>query len=134
MTKQPSQNSIIFLAALGVYLGLLVAGASPGVIAQQAALTRSFDISEEIEATDDLDKDPEVTESVESPVSEDRSVLFTFDSFFSSLAATYSPNHYFPETAMVSEEPATISESVGIVLSSPLTSRITVSNLARAGI
>ena len=46
------------VAALGVYLGLLMAGAAPGVLAQQAAMTRQFDLKDEIEFTENLDKDP----------------------------------------------------------------------------
>lgn len=42
---------------LGVYLGLALAGAAPQVLAH-AALTRTFDIRDEIGQKDDLDKDP----------------------------------------------------------------------------
>jgi hypothetical protein len=56
--NKKSQNSIVFLTTLGVYLGLLIVGASPGVLAQQAAMTRNFDVNDEIEAKDDLDRDP----------------------------------------------------------------------------
>lgn len=59
MSSKKGQNSILLLTTLGVYLGLLMAGATPGVIAQQAALTRNFDIQDEIEVKDDLDNDPE---------------------------------------------------------------------------
>lgn len=41
---------------LGVYLGLALAGAAPQVLAH-AALTRGFDIKDEIGQKDDLDKD-----------------------------------------------------------------------------
>ena len=59
MTKSKSHNSILFLTTLGVYLGLvLVGGAAPHVYAH-AATTRNFDISEEIEVKDELDKNPE---------------------------------------------------------------------------
>jgi hypothetical protein len=57
--KSKNQNSILLLTTLGVYFGLLMAGATPGVIAQQsAAMTRNFELSEEIETRDDLDLDP----------------------------------------------------------------------------
>jgi len=50
---------MIFLTTLGVYLGLvLVGGASPQVFAH-TALTRNFDIQDEVEVKDDLDKKPE---------------------------------------------------------------------------
>lgn len=131
MAKQPTQNSIIFLAALGVYLGLLVAGASPGVISQQAALTRSFDISEEIEVSDDLDRDPETADSSFQTGSE-KSLSFSFSGFFSSIAVPVS-RPALPElkelpaaSILVPQAPRTS----GI----PLTAKISVSNLARANI
>ena len=52
-------NSILFLTTLGVYLGLVLAGgAAPSVFAH-GALTRSFELQDEIEAKDDLDKNPD---------------------------------------------------------------------------
>jgi hypothetical protein len=59
MTKSKNHNSIVFLTTLGVYLGLVLAGgASPQVFAH-SALTRHFEIQDEIEVKDDLDKKPE---------------------------------------------------------------------------
>jgi hypothetical protein len=57
--SRKGQNSILFVATLGVYLGLVLAGATPQVAAQRAAMARSFDIQDEIEFTDDLDKKPD---------------------------------------------------------------------------
>ncbi len=58
MSKKQT-NSVLFIATLGVYIGLLMAGAAPAVVAQQAAaMTRNFELSDEIEKKDDLDKDP----------------------------------------------------------------------------
>ena len=60
----------MFVATLGVYLGLVLAGATPQVIAhQRGAMTRQFDISDEIEFKDDLDNKPDgdhspITDSV----------------------------------------------------------------------
>ncbi|PYT00365.1 MAG: hypothetical protein DMF63_07275 [Acidobacteria bacterium] len=52
-------NSILFLTTLGVYLGLmLVGGAAPQVFAH-GALTRHFELQDEIEISDDLDKKPD---------------------------------------------------------------------------
>jgi hypothetical protein len=68
--KRKAQNSIIFLTTLGVYLGLVLVGATPQVLAhQRGAMTRSFDIREEIEFKDDLDNKPDgdhspITDSV----------------------------------------------------------------------
>ena len=42
-----------------MYLGLLLAGATPGVLAQQAALTKQFTVRDEIERKDDLDNKPD---------------------------------------------------------------------------
>ncbi len=59
MSQRNKNNSIIFLTTLSVYLGLvLVGGATPSVLAQ-AALTRNFDVQEEIEVRDDLDNKPD---------------------------------------------------------------------------
>ena len=59
MNNRNKNNSIIFLTTLSVYLGLvLVGGATPSVLAQ-AALTRNFDVQEEIEVRDDLDNKPD---------------------------------------------------------------------------
>ena len=58
MSSRKSQNSILFLATLGVYLGLVLAGATPQVLAQ-AAMTRQFDVKDEIEFKDDLDNKPD---------------------------------------------------------------------------
>lgn len=52
-------NSVIFLTTLGVYLGLvLVGGAVPHAFAH-GALTRNFELQDEIEARDDLDTKPD---------------------------------------------------------------------------
>lgn len=58
MTNRKNHNSILFLTTLSVYLGLVLVGATPQVLAQ-AALTRSFDIQLEAEVKDDLDKKPD---------------------------------------------------------------------------
>jgi hypothetical protein len=59
MSNRKNYNSIVFLTTLSVYLGLvLVGGATPSVLAQ-AALTRDFDIKNEIVVEDDLDKKPD---------------------------------------------------------------------------
>ena len=58
MTKHKSHNSILVLATLGVYLGLVLVGATPQVLAQ-AAMTRQFDVKDEIEYKDDLDTKPD---------------------------------------------------------------------------
>jgi hypothetical protein len=64
MSNRKNYNSIVFLTTLSVYLGLvLVGGATPSVLAQ-AALTRNFDIKNEIVVEDDLDKKPDDDEKL----------------------------------------------------------------------
>ncbi len=60
MNKGKNQNSILVLATLGVYLGLVLAGATPTVWAQ-AATAKQFSIKDEAGTKDDLDKTPEPT-------------------------------------------------------------------------
>ncbi|HQU83289.1 MAG TPA: hypothetical protein PKY59_09205 [Pyrinomonadaceae bacterium] len=55
MNNRKNYNSIFFLT---VYLGLVLVGATPQVLAQ-AAMTRQFDIKNEIVVEDDLDKKPD---------------------------------------------------------------------------
>ncbi len=57
MNNRKSNNSVLFLTTLGVYLGLVLVGATP--VLGHAALTRNFELQDEIEVTDDLDKKPE---------------------------------------------------------------------------
>lgn len=59
MVNNRKNNSILFLTTLGVYLGLVLAGGSAPAVFAHGALTRSFELQDEIEATDDLDKNPD---------------------------------------------------------------------------
>ena len=59
MSNSKNYNSIVFLTTLSVYLGLVLVGATPSVLAQQAALAQRFEIQNEIEIEDDLDKKPD---------------------------------------------------------------------------
>ncbi|MBK6722487.1 MAG: hypothetical protein IPG58_04160 [Acidobacteria bacterium] len=62
MSTHRTQTSIITLATIGVYIGLLMAGATPCVLGQTpSATTRPFDISEELELAEKLDKKPDPT-------------------------------------------------------------------------
>jgi len=58
VTQRRNQHSILVLATLGVYLGLVLAGGTPQVLAQ-AAMTREFSVKDEIEVKDNLDKKPD---------------------------------------------------------------------------
>ncbi len=62
--KEKNPNSILVLATLGVYFGLILAGAVPQVLGQ-AAMARQFDIKDEIEQKDDLDKKPDGDKALE---------------------------------------------------------------------
>ena len=74
MTTRNKNNSIIFLTTLSVYLGLVLVGGTPSVLTY-AALTRNFDIQNEIEVKDDLDNKPEDDET-ESFSKDDFPTLF----------------------------------------------------------
>jgi len=52
-------NSILFLTTLGVYLGLVLVGGSAPQVFAHGALTRNFELQDEIEASDDLEKKPD---------------------------------------------------------------------------
>lgn len=57
MKSSKPNNSILFLTTLGVYLGLVLVGATP--VLGHAATTRNFEITDEIEVKDDLDRKPD---------------------------------------------------------------------------
>lgn len=59
MSNRKNYNSIVFLTTLSVYLGLVLAGGAAPTVLAQAALTRDFDIRNEIVFEDDLDKKPD---------------------------------------------------------------------------
>lgn len=63
MSKRTNHNSFLLLTTLGVYIGLVLVGAPTGIIAMPAATTRNFDISEEIEFTENFDNDPDTAEN-----------------------------------------------------------------------
>lgn len=83
MTKSKNHNSIIFLTTLGVYLGLVLAGGASSQVFAHTALTRNFDIQDEVEVKDDLDKKPDddrsdLTMSVEVYLQDVESLLAAF--------------------------------------------------------
>ena len=61
MSDKKKHNSIIFLTTLSVYLGLVLVGGASSPVLAQAALTRNFEIQEEIEFKDELDNKPDET-------------------------------------------------------------------------
>ncbi len=77
MNTRKINNSILFLTTLGVYLGLvLVGGAAPQVFAH-GALTRPFELKDEIEVTDDLEKKPDDEQALEAYASALESIFVT---------------------------------------------------------
>ena len=58
MSNRKNNNSALILATLGVYLGLVLGGATPQILAQ-AAMTKQFNVRDEIEHKDNLDKNPD---------------------------------------------------------------------------
>lgn len=84
MSKRNKNNSIIFLTTLSVYLGLVLVGA-PAVLSQ-AALTRNFDVRDEIEVKDDLDKKPDGWEESKNRADEDFQSAESGDEAFSAYA------------------------------------------------
>lgn len=58
-------NKALFITALGVYFGLMLSGAAPNALARQAAITRNFDVSDEIEINEGPGKDPDADKAIE---------------------------------------------------------------------
>lgn len=56
MTKSKSYNRIVFMTTLSLYLGLVLVS---GCNSSHSALTKSFDLKNEVEFKDDLDKNPD---------------------------------------------------------------------------
>ncbi len=72
MINRKNHNSLVFLTTL--YIGLILVGASPQALSF-AALTRNFDIQNEIEVKDDLDNKPD-NEEIEVFLKDDFPALF----------------------------------------------------------
>ena len=73
MSNHKNYNSIAFLTTLSICLGLVLIGAPP--MLSRAALTRDFDVTNEIEVKDDLDNKPD-KEEFENLAKEDFPSLF----------------------------------------------------------
>ncbi|MEQ1606189.1 MAG: hypothetical protein ABL999_15110 [Pyrinomonadaceae bacterium] len=78
MSIHKTQNPILVIATLGVYFGLILAGATPQVLAN-AAMTRQFDVKDEIEIKDDLDTKPD---DERSPVTASVQIYFEDVEYF----------------------------------------------------
>ena len=96
MSTRKGQNSILFLTTSGVYLGLVLAGgASPQVFAHPAATTRNFDITDEIEFKDDLDKKPD--DNLDDLVRSVRDYFSELGSFVSDLQKLHQIDKFDPD-------------------------------------
>ena len=105
MTKQKPQNPILVIATLGVYFGLILAGATPQVLAS-AATTRQFDVRDEIEVNEDLDTKPD---DERSPVTASVQIyLEDVEYFLSSLAKLRSNGKFDPGADTFSVEQNTL--------------------------
>ncbi len=89
--NRKNQNSILFLTTLGVYLGLVLVSGTPQVLAH-AAMTRNFEITDEIEVKDDLDKKPD---DERSPLSDSIQVYFQDVEYFLSSLQNLNQNGKF---------------------------------------
>jgi len=65
VSKKANHNSIIFLTTLSVYLGLVLVGGAAAPVLAHSAMTRGFDIKNEIVFEDDLDKKPDDDENLD---------------------------------------------------------------------
>ena len=95
MSSHKTQNSILVLATLGVYFGLVLVGATPQVLAS-AAMTRQFDVKDEIEVKDDLDNKPD---DERSPVTDSVKIyLEDVEYFLASLGRLKNKRKFDPKT------------------------------------
>jgi len=75
LSKPKNQNSLLVLTTLGVYLGLVLLGATPQVLAQ-AAMTRQFSVKDEVQRKDDLDDNPPPSDNgLEAYITESQAFL-----------------------------------------------------------
>ena len=58
MTQRRTNNSVVFLT-LGVCIGLMLAGSSAPLVFAHSATTRSYEITDEVEFSDDIDNIPD---------------------------------------------------------------------------
>ena len=94
MVRSGNQNSIIVLATLGVYFGLILCGSTHQVLGS-AAMARQFDIKDEIELTDEFDTIPD---EERSPVSTSVQVYIEdIEHFLSSLSRLRAQGRFNPD-------------------------------------
>lgn len=98
MTKRRAHNSILFLTTLSVYLGIVLVGGSPSVLAQ-AALTPRFELVNEFETEDDLDNKPDGDKAF----TDDAAVRQEFVRLAEQLAAA-NPDRFAPDLSFLSDQ------------------------------
>jgi len=138
LIRSRNQNSILAVATLGVYLGLILAGATPSVLAQ-AATAKQFNVKDEAERSENLDRNPaetgassddrlntKITTSVEQLVSKVRG---SAGPIATALVVLTDSSDVLDRT-----ERSPGSLYVGTLNSQAITSLIGPRNLARAGI
>jgi hypothetical protein len=140
LNTRKNQNSILVLATLGVYLGLVLVGATPQVLAL-AAMTRQFNVKDEIEFAEDLDKKPPEDVATESDNSHatprsDGLVASSIDKFLSGFALSESVSGLvqIPEPRLRPLSPDKVKRGHNVSRSHLLGTVLTPSNFARAGL
>lgn len=137
MKERKNHNSILVLATLGVYLGLVLAGATPQILAQ-AATTRQFDVKDEIEYKEDLDTKPDRAESILESDETDEKVSRAIKTFLAKFKPTIPVDAYLASEARTDTGLAALYWRSSTVKPSSskhtprLEHTITVSNFARA--
>ncbi len=122
-----------------MYLGLVLVGATPQILAQ-AAMTRQFDVRDEIEFKEDLDTKPDPVPEGQESAKTDEKVSRSVTAFLAKFKAINSI-----DAALALEEPApygiadlygrtTIVERPTSIHITPIDRIISVTNFARAGI
>lgn len=143
MNNRKNQNSILVLATLGVYLGLVLVGATPQVLAQ-AAMTRQFDVKDEIEVADQLDNDPDNTSPADITLpaasAVDKQISKSVSRFFAAFRSVDSINSIYTSAERKVERLDYPRETISVFFAeslnahSPLRQQITITNLPRAGL
>jgi len=143
VSTRKGQNSILFLTTLGVYLGLVLAGgASPQVFAHPAATTRNFDITDEVEFKDDLDKKPDPANALDDVANTAISSNGRFRSLTHLLKQfrpiinldTVESNSYFEFNDRTDIAKMSPGDIVGVVDAKPQSLQLSVLHLPRASI
>lgn len=131
--QRRNQNSILVLATLGVYFGLVLAGATPLVLAQ-AAMSKQFDVRDEIEIKDDLDTKPDVPLRFELS---DNAAASVVEKGFTTFLSQFEPSAFaamLPSSDSLSNEAAPLLTTPHPEFFQPIERLISQTNFARAGL